>query len=244
MTGGKALPSALLEQMLTQTDGVPLFIEEVDQVGAGERGRARGGRGLRARRAVAQPGRAHRPCRRRSSRGSIGSTAARTLAQTSAALGREFSYEVLKAVTALTDAELEPSSRQLVASELVHQRGSAPHAGYIFKHALVQDAAYETMLKSQRSRVHRRIVDVFERDFPETASAIRMCWPTTAARRASRRRRSTSRSGRPHGHRAIRRRRGPDAQVERAMGLLSAISDGSSAAATRGATAGRTWPTR
>ena len=74
----------------------------------------------------------------------------RALVQTSAALGREFSYAVLKAVTALSDAELEPLLAQLVASELVQQRGVAPHAAYIFKHALVQDAAYETTQEPAR----------------------------------------------------------------------------------------------
>ena len=64
-------------------------------------------------------------------------------------------------------SELERSLDQLVASELVHQRGVTPHALYTFKHALVQDAAYETMLKSQRVQVHARIVDVLEREFSE-----------------------------------------------------------------------------
>jgi tetratricopeptide (TPR) repeat protein len=91
----------------------------------------------------------------------------RTLVHTCAALGRAFSYEVLKAVTALSDQELEPLIVQLVESDLVHQRGSVPNASYSFKHALIQDAAYETMLKVQRARIHRRIVEVFEHDFPE-----------------------------------------------------------------------------
>jgi predicted ATPase len=91
----------------------------------------------------------------------------RALVQTCAALGREFGFAFVRAVTALPDAELEPLLGQVVASGLVHQRGAVPHATFIFKHALVQDAAYESMLKSQRSAIHARIVQVLEEDFPE-----------------------------------------------------------------------------
>src|SRR4029453_12463009 len=94
---------------------------------------------------------------------------ARTVAQTAAAIGRDFTYATLKAVTALGDEDLERLLSQLVASELVHQRGVPPHATYYFKHALVQDAAYQTVLKSERIKIHRRIAEVLEREFPETA---------------------------------------------------------------------------
>jgi predicted ATPase len=85
--------------------------------------------------------------------------------QAGAALGREFGYTSIRAVSDLNDTELEPLLGQLVASELVHQRGVVPHAVYTFKHALVQDAAYGTMLKSQRVQMHVRIVESFERQF-------------------------------------------------------------------------------
>src|SRR5207244_4025944 len=83
----------------------------------------------------------------------------RAVVQAGAAFGREFAYTQIRAVCNLGDAELEPLLRQLVASELVQQRGVAPHAVYTFKHALVQDAAYGTMLKSQRVQIHARIVE-------------------------------------------------------------------------------------
>src|SRR5439155_2274392 len=84
-------------------------------------------------------------------------------------LGREFRYAVLKAVTSLPDTELETLLDQLVTSELVHRRGDAPHSVYAFKHALVQDAAYETIPKRQRPSIHRRIAEVFEQQFPDIA---------------------------------------------------------------------------
>ena len=167
VAGGKDLPPALLEQIMTRTDGVPLFIEEVTKsvLESGILHEEDGAYVLAGPLPVlAVPATLQASLIARLDR----LAPVRALVQTSAALGREFSYAVLKAVTALPDAELEPLLGQLVASELVHQRGTAPHAGYIFKHALVQDAAYETMLKSQRARIHGRIVEVFEHEFPET----------------------------------------------------------------------------
>src|SRR4029077_4012809 len=91
----------------------------------------------------------------------------RAVVQAGAALGREFSYALLRAICKLDDAELERSINQLVASGLVHQRGNVPDASYTFKHALVQDTAYATMLKNQRVEMNARIVEVFEQQFPE-----------------------------------------------------------------------------
>jgi len=91
----------------------------------------------------------------------------RAVVQAGAAFGREFAYPLVRAVCNLADVDLEPLFKQLVASELVHQRGVVPHAVYTFKHALVQDAAYGTMLKNQRVQMHARIVETFERQFPE-----------------------------------------------------------------------------
>src|SRR5262249_3232418 len=77
------------------------------------------------------------------------------------------SYELMRAVSKLADHELSPLLDQFVASELVQQRGSPPDALYTFKHALVQDAAYETMLKSQRARFHAQIDEAIKCDFTE-----------------------------------------------------------------------------
>ena len=166
VAGGKDLPPRLLEQIVVRTDGVPLFVEEVTK-SVLESGGLREERGAYVfdgnLPVVAVPLSLQASLVARLDR----IAPARTVVQTSAALGREFRYAVLKAVTSLPDSELETSLNQLVASELVHQRGDVPHALYTFKHALVQDAAYETLPKSERPAIHRRIVEVIEREFPD-----------------------------------------------------------------------------
>jgi len=166
VAGGKDLPPRLLEQIVARTDGVPLFVEEMTK-SVLESGILREQSGAYVFEgnlpAVAVPSSLQASLVARLDR--IAPT--RAVVQTSAALGREFSHELLKAVTALPDSELEASLDQLVASELVHRRGAVPHATYAFKHALVQDAAYETIPKSERTAIHRRIVDVIEREFPD-----------------------------------------------------------------------------
>ena len=76
---------------------------------------------------------------------------AKQVAQTAAIIGREFSYELLRAVTSISERELRSALKQLVQSELIFQRGDPPQARYTFKHALVQDAAYQSLLKANRS---------------------------------------------------------------------------------------------
>ena len=93
----------------------------------------------------------------------------RAIAQAGAALGREFSYVVLKAVLHVDDSKLAPLVERLVLSELVYQRGAIPSSVYTFKHALVQDAVYETLLRSDRTKLQKRIVDVLENEFPAIA---------------------------------------------------------------------------
>ena len=163
---GKELPSALTEQIVARTDGVPLFIEEVTK-SVLESGALREEKGdhvlSRSPPALAVPTTLQASLVARLDRLSSW----RAVLQAGAALGREFTFTLLRAVCDLSDLELERSLDQLVASELVHQRGVIPHALYTFKHALVQDAAYETMLKSHRVQVHARIVDVLEREFSD-----------------------------------------------------------------------------
>ena len=166
VAGDKDIPLPLLEQIMTQADGVPLYIEEVTKsvLESGLLREADGGYELvRPLPALAVPPSLQASLLARIDR----LDGARILVQTCATLGRTFTYEVLKAVMAMSDAELGPLLDQLVATDLVHQRGSIPTANYSFKHALIQDAAYETMLKSQRAQVHSRIIDVYEHDFPE-----------------------------------------------------------------------------
>ena len=94
---------------------------------------------------------------------------AKELAQIGAAIGREFSYELLVSVAPLGDERVQDALGQLTASGLVFQRGTPPYAAYLFKHALVQDAAYGTLLKSKRQQLHSRIVRVLEEGFRGTA---------------------------------------------------------------------------
>ena len=95
----------------------------------------------------------------------------REVAQIGAALGRQFSHELISAVAAMPQERLTDALEQLASAELVFRRGTPPDAEYTFKHALVRDAAYETMLRSSRQRLHARIAAVFESKFPETAAA-------------------------------------------------------------------------
>jgi tetratricopeptide (TPR) repeat protein len=94
--------------------------------------------------------------------------AVKEVAQLGATLGRTFSYELLQAVTPLDDAALQQALAQLVAAELLYQRGIPPQATYFFKHALIQEAAYQSLLKSTRQQSHQRIAQVLEARFPET----------------------------------------------------------------------------
>ncbi len=163
---GKDFPPVLLEQIVARTDGVPLFIEEMTKsVLESDLLREENGAYVLAESLppLAVPTTLQASLVARLDR----LASLRAVVQAGAAFGREFAYTSIRAVCNLSDAELEPLLRQLVASELVHQRGVVPHAVYTFKHALVQDAAYGTMLKSQRVQIHARIVETFERQFPE-----------------------------------------------------------------------------
>ena len=95
--------------------------------------------------------------------------AVKGLAQLGATLGREFSYELLQAVSLWDEETLRQGLQQLVAAEFVYQRGLPPQATYVFKHALIQDAAYQSLLKSTRQQYHQRIAQVLAGQFPETA---------------------------------------------------------------------------
>ena len=94
----------------------------------------------------------------------------KAVAQLGATIGRQFDYALLRAVSPLDDATLQQHLRQLVEAELLYQRGVPPQATYLFKHALMQDAAYQSLLRSTRQQYHQRIAQVFEEQFPETTN--------------------------------------------------------------------------
>jgi class 3 adenylate cyclase/predicted ATPase len=166
VTGGRALPDVALEQILARTDGIPLFLEELTKtlLESGlileEHGRFVLTGPLPP---LAIPATLHDSLLARLDR--LGT--AREVAQIGAVIGREFSLELLSAVAGQSAPSLEPALGQLVRAGLLFSRGVAPETTYTFKHALVQNAAYETLLRSRRQELHARIVRAYEERFPE-----------------------------------------------------------------------------
>jgi class 3 adenylate cyclase/tetratricopeptide (TPR) repeat protein len=174
---GRKLPVEVLRQIVERTDGTPLFAEELTKAVL-ESGLLRPQNGHYVLDGPLPP-LAIPTTLRDSLMARLDRLAeAREVAQIGAALGREFSYELLRAVVALPDDQLQGALRDLVRSGLVFARGAQPVATYSFKHALVQDAAYQSMLKSRRMQLHARIVDVMEPTFPGVVEAE----PETLAR--------------------------------------------------------------
>lgn len=95
----------------------------------------------------------------------------REVAQIAAVLGRQFSHELISAVSGMPQLQLDDALEQLVTAELIFRRGTPRSADYTFKHALVQDAAYSTLLKTRRLQIHGRVVASLEKKFPEIVSA-------------------------------------------------------------------------
>ncbi len=158
------LPTDLLDEIIERTDGVPLFLEEVTKAIL-EAAEAPGGDGARSV-VPAIPGqRATVPATLQASlmaRLDRLGPAAREMAQTGAAIGREFSYDIVSAVTARPVADVQAALDRLVGSGLVFQRGTPPAADYQFKHALVQDTAYGTLLRGPRQALHGQIAVAIE----------------------------------------------------------------------------------
>jgi TOMM system kinase/cyclase fusion protein len=167
ITGGKAFPAEVLQQIVRKTDGVPLFVEELTKMVL-ESGLLREADGhyelIGPLPPLAIPSTLQDSLMARLDRLST----VREIVQLGATLGREFSYELLHAVSALHEGTLQQGLRQLVEAEVVYQRGLPPQATYLFKHALIQDAAYQSLLKSTRQQYHRKIAQIVEEQFPET----------------------------------------------------------------------------
>jgi predicted ATPase len=166
VTGGKALPKEISDQIVDRTDGIPLFIEELTKtvVESGivtEAGDHYAVTGLMA--PLAIPTSLHASLLARLDR--LAPT--REVAQIGAALGRSFSYELMRAVAGMPQPKLDEALKQLASAELIFRRGVPPAAEYTFKHALVQDAAYSTLLRSRRQQLHGRIATTLEAQFPE-----------------------------------------------------------------------------
>ena len=174
---GKALPVEVLDEIVAKTDGVPLFVEELAKTVL-ESGLLREQNGAyvldRALTPLAIPSTLHDSLMERLDR----LAPVKETAQVAAAIGREFSYRLLEAISPIQGAELEDALAQLMAAELIHGRGAPPDATYFFKHALVQDTAYGSLLRSRRQRIHADIARALEEKFADQVVAA----PATVAR--------------------------------------------------------------
>ena len=166
---GKVLPPEVVEQIVAKTDGVPLFVEELTKMvlesgllqEQDERYALTG-----PLHPLAIPATLHDSLMARLDR----LAAVKALAQLGATLGREFSYALLRAVAPWEEEIVHQGLHQLVAAEFLYQRGVPPQATYTFKHALIQDVAYQSLLRSTRQQYHQRIAQALEAQFPETVA--------------------------------------------------------------------------
>jgi predicted ATPase len=161
---GKPLPAELIERIIAKTDGVPLFAEELTKSvlesgqlkDTGDRYEYQGDPATLTLPATLRDSLMARLDKHQ---------AMKEVAQIGAAIGREFTYELVSAVAPLTATQLDSALARLTDSGLVFRRGTPPEASYFFKHALVQDAAYDTLLKSLRQELHAKIAGVIETSF-------------------------------------------------------------------------------
>ncbi len=170
VASGKTLPVDVVRQIVSKTDGVPLFVEELTKMVL-ESGlvREEEGQYVGAQGGVPIPPLAIPSTLQDSLLARLDRLApVREIAQLGSTIGREFSYELLHAVSLLEEATLQHGLRQLVEAELIYQRGQPPQVTYLFKHALIQDTAYQSLLKSRRQQIHRQIAQVLEEKFSET----------------------------------------------------------------------------
>jgi predicted ATPase len=171
---GRALPAEVHQQLLTRTDGVPLFVEELTKMvlesewfqhwqdqDVGSAGTVAPSKPLPQ---LTIPATLQDSLTARLDRLGTG----KLVAQLGATIGRRFSYELLRAVSPVDEATLQQALGRLVEAELLYRRGLPPQATYLFKHALIQEAAYQSLLKSMRQRYHQQIAQALVERFPET----------------------------------------------------------------------------
>ena len=165
LAGSKELPAEVAPEIVQRSDGIPLFVEEMTKsvLEAEGEGKAPSGAGAVQSPAPTVPASLHASLMARLDR--LGS--AKEVAQVGAAIGREFSHALLAAVVCKPEAELNSALDRLVAAGLLFRQGAPPHAIYLFNHALVQDAAYGTLLREPRRALHVRIADALESQFAE-----------------------------------------------------------------------------
>ena len=169
LVGNKALPADVLAEIVERTDGIPLFVEEMTKavLEAESEGAARRTVAAVPSPALAVPASLHASLMARLDR--LGP--AKEVAQIGSAIGREFSHALLAAVARKPEAELGSALDRLVQAGLLFRQGVPPQASYLFKHALVQDAAYGTLLREPRRALHARIAETLESQFAEIAES-------------------------------------------------------------------------
>ena len=167
LVGNKELPADVMAEIVERTDGIPLFVEEMTKavLEAEGEGDARRIAGAVPSPALAVPASLHASLMARLDR--LGP--AKEIAQIGAAIGREFSHVLLSAVVSKPEADLNSALNHLISAGLAFRQGQPPHATYLFKHALVQDAAYGTLLREPRRALHARIAETLENQFTEIA---------------------------------------------------------------------------
>ncbi|MGA7868754.1 MAG: hypothetical protein WCA23_33095 [Stellaceae bacterium] len=169
LVGNQALLADVMAEIVERTDGIPLFVEEMTKavLEAESEGAARRTVAAVPSPALAVPASLHASLMARLDR--LGP--AKEVAQIGSAIGREFSHALLALVARKPEAELGSALDRLVQADLLSRQGVPPQASYLFKHALVQDAAYGTLLREPRRALHARIAETFESRFAETAES-------------------------------------------------------------------------
>jgi class 3 adenylate cyclase/predicted ATPase len=167
LVGNKALPADVLAEIVERTDGIPLFVEEMTKavLEAESDGTARRTAAAVPSSALAVPASLHASLMARLDR--LGP--AKEVVQIGSAMGREFSHKLLASVARKSEEELGSALERLIEAGLLSRQGMPPHASYLFKHALVQDAAYGTLLREPKRALHARITEILESQFAETA---------------------------------------------------------------------------
>jgi class 3 adenylate cyclase/predicted ATPase len=167
VVGSKVLSAGIRQDIIERTDGIPLFVEEMTKalLEAGSESAAEGAAAAVPFPTQPVPASLHASLMARLDRLGV----AKEVAQIGAAIGRTFSYALLAAVVRQPEAQLESAIGRLIAAGLLFRQGVPPHATYLFKHALVQDAAYGTLLRKPRCALHARIAETLESQFADVA---------------------------------------------------------------------------
>lgn len=176
IAGGRDLPRDVIERIITHADSIPLYIEELTKTVLGKLQDGEHA-SIASLSADAVPPSLYSSLMARLDRLQVG----KEIARTGAVIGREFSFELMQAVSQLPTQHLEEALAELAQAEIVVPHGEPPSATYTFKHALVQDAAYASLLRDQRRAVHRRVAETLENNADETVEPQLIAWHFTEA---------------------------------------------------------------